>query len=132
MPTTKQLDKLTDDFRIFEFICPCCDEAGIKMELVDRLQRAHNLLPPGSIMVITSGYRCESYTIERGRSITSSHLKGLAADISCTSSGQRFQLVKALQGAGFTRIGIGPNFVHVDIDRDKIPDLIWTYYGENK
>lgn len=29
--------------------------------------------------------------------------------------------------AGFTRIGIGQNFIHVDTDPDKQQNIIWTY-----
>ena len=29
--------------------------------------------------------------------------------------------------AGFSRFGIGHNFIHVDIDEDKIQGVIWTY-----
>jgi len=28
---------------------------------------------------------------------------------------------------GFTRIGIGNTFIHVDIDKDKSQNVIWTY-----
>jgi hypothetical protein len=28
---------------------------------------------------------------------------------------------------GIDRIGIGDTFIHIDIDEDKSPDVIWTY-----
>ena len=58
---------------------------------------------------------------------TSSHIKGLAADILVKNSRERAVILAALMEAGFTRFGIGHNFIHVDIDEDKIQGVIWTY-----
>ena len=57
----------------------------------------------------------------------SSHLKGLAVDIACSASRDRFNLVNLFAKYGITRIGIAKNFIHIDIDGDKDPDVIWTY-----
>lgn len=122
--------KLAENFIAREFVCPCCNEEGIKEALVFHLQLAHNMLPSGNVMIITSGYRCESYTREKKRSQTSSHLKGWAADIKCTDSTYRHDLIKSLMKAGFTRIGIGPDFIHCDLDKDKAQTVMWTYYTE--
>ena len=82
---------------------------------------------------ITSGYRTEEYNkrlMDYGfqASITSSHLKGLAADIEVKSSEDRFRIIGALVSVGIYRIGIGKDFIHCDIDENKKPNLIWTYY----
>jgi uncharacterized protein YcbK (DUF882 family) len=61
------------------------------------------------------------------RKKTSSHYKGIAVDISAKSSNDKFEIVTALLKAGFTRIGIGSNFVHVDNDMGKVQYVIWTY-----
>ena len=124
--------RLSDNFIAREFVCPCCHEEGIKDELVFHLQLAHNMLPSNSVMVITSGYRCVDYTIEKNRSMTSSHLKGLAADIKCDNSTYRHYLIKALMKVGFNRIGIGQDFIHCDLDKDKAQTVMWTYYPEKK
>lgn len=81
---------------------------------------------------ITSGYRTKEYNEElkaRGykASPNSSHLKGLAVDIHCVNSKDRFELVDILLDVGFNRIGIANTFIHVDIDKDKPSHLIWTY-----
>jgi len=81
---------------------------------------------------ITSGYRTEAYNKDlkaRGykASPNSSHLKGLAVDIHCNNSKDRFELVDILLDVGFNRIGIANTFIHVDIDKDKPSHLIWTY-----
>ena len=61
------------------------------------------------------------------RDRNSSHLKGLAVDISCKSSKDRFALVNLLLKVGFKRIGIAGSFIHVDIDKTKSQNLIWGY-----
>ena len=81
---------------------------------------------------ITSGYRTQAYNEDlkaRGykASKNSSHLKGLAVDILCNNSKDRFELVDILLDVGFNRIGIANTFIHVDIDEDKPTHLIWTY-----
>ena len=52
---------------------------------------------------------------------------GLAADIACSASLDRFTIVDALIDAGFNRLGIAKSFIHVDSDPDKAPYVIWTY-----
>ena len=76
--------------------------------------------------IITSGYRCENHP-ESIKNPTSSHIKGLAADILVKNSRERAVILGALMNAGFSRFGIGHNFIHVDLDEDKIQGVIWTY-----
>jgi hypothetical protein len=61
------------------------------------------------------------------RKSTSSHYKGIAVDIKALTSRDKFEIVTALLKAGFTRIGIGKNFIHVDNDMSKVQHVIWTY-----
>jgi len=75
---------------------------------------------------ITSGYRTKQHNLKVGGVSTSSHLIGRAADIWCQHTGKRWQIVSALMEAGFSRIGIARDFIHVDND-DQKPDAIWTY-----
>ncbi len=81
---------------------------------------------------ITSGYRTKEYNESlsaRGykASPNSSHLKGLAVDIACASSVDRYHLINCLLDVGFKRIGIANTFIHVDIDPEKANEVIWTY-----
>jgi len=76
---------------------------------------------------ITSGYRTEKHNNKIGGVKDSSHLSGLASDISCVDSRSRFIIVNALQDAGFTRIGIAKTFIHVDCDINKSQQVIWVY-----
>ena len=81
---------------------------------------------------IESGYRTKEYNeslAARGykASPNSSHLRGLAVDIACNNSVDRYHLLNCLLDVGFTRIGVGNTFIHVDIDKDKAKEVIWTY-----
>jgi len=78
------------------------------------------------------GFRTVAYNrqlIKEGypASRKSSHLLGLAADIYCTDSQSRYIILDALQEVGFTRLGISPSFIHVDLDTNKPQHRIWVY-----
>jgi len=76
---------------------------------------------------INSGYRTAKHNLKVGGTPNSSHLRGLAVDISCSSSVDRYHLLNCLLDVGFNRIGIAGSFIHVDIDLEKAKDVIWTY-----
>lgn len=76
---------------------------------------------------INSAYRTPEHNAKIGGKPNSSHLKGLAVDISVTDSRSRFIVLNALISVGFNRIGIADTFIHVDLDRDKSQNVIWTY-----
>ena len=57
----------------------------------------------------------------------SAHQDGYAADISCTDTKSRWLIINSLLLAGFNRIGIASNFIHVDNHPDKTQNRIWTY-----
>lgn len=87
----------------------------------------------GKPIVINSGYRTEGHNAKVGgkpktdTSKGSSHMYGLAVDISCKNSTDRFHLIYLLQETGFQRIGVAGSFIHVDIDFDKSQEVMWTY-----
>tara|TARA_R100001143_G_scaffold30939_1_gene30033 strand:- start:4958 stop:5317 length:360 start_codon:yes stop_codon:yes gene_type:complete len=81
----------------------------------------------GKPININSGFRTPKHNAEVDGKVTSSHLKGLAVDIACTNSTDRFLLEGILREVGFTRIGVGSTFIHVDIDKDKAQKVLWTY-----
>ena len=43
------------------------------------------------------------------------------------ASQDRFNLINIFLDLGITRIGIAKAFIHIDVDPDKSPDVIWTY-----
>lgn len=113
-------------FKDSEFACKCgCKEAKMDEDFVKRLDKAREFA--GIPFKINSGYRCAKHNKAVKGSPTSSHLAGLAVDISATTSASKFAIVNALLDVGFTRIGVGNSFVHVDADTSKVQNVLWTY-----
>ena len=94
-------------------------------EFMDMLYEARVMA--GIPFVVTSGCRNEDQNIGVGGSPTSAHLSGEACDLSVTGSRDRFLIVDALVSAGFNRIGIGADFVHVDCSAIKDQNVLWLY-----
>jgi uncharacterized protein YcbK (DUF882 family) len=82
----------------------------------------------GLPFIVTSGFRSKIWEKEQGRDGTSSHTKGLAIDLKVQDSIARYKIINSLLSVGLSRIGIGNNFIHVDIDKDKPSNVIWHYY----
>ena len=112
-------------FKTKEFACKCCGKILINSNLIKMLDLAREIL--GKPIKIESGFRCKKHNAEVGGSPTSAHLDGDAADLRCIGDENRYLLVLALLSAGFTRIGLGKNFIHVDISKKKNPERIWLY-----
>ncbi len=114
-------------FRLKEFDSPDKPGSGSNMseEILHMLDAARKIY--GKSMRITSGFRTESHNKKVGGVKSSSHLKGLAADIACSESRYRYEMIKALLEVGFKRIGVAGMFIHVDIDKNKSQNVIWTY-----
>lgn len=108
-----------------ELACPCCGQLQFKDETRRKLNiaRAYTGIP----FVITSGYRCEQHNASVGGVSNSSHTKGHAVDIAAASATKRLKIVSGLIYAGFNRIGISKNFIHVDDDPSKPSQVMWTY-----
>ena len=132
------LAKLTRNFTKAEVACKCgrCKGgAKISPDLMRRLQQMRDAI--GGPIRITSGVRCRKHPESRTRP-TSSHVPndlgdgegrcGHAVDIAAVGSGRRFRLLAAAIAAGFTRIGIGKSFLHLDNDYKKSQGVIWDYY----
>ena len=64
---------------------------------------------------------------ELGGKPNSSHLRGLAVDIRANDSSTRYIVLNALISVGFNRIGVASSFIHVDDDKEKANNVIWTY-----
>lgn len=110
-----------------EFDCPSLPGSGINMDhqfvkLLDELRANYGPIK------INSGFR----TLEHNATLknskpTSSHLKGLAVDIHCNNSIDRFKLIDIGLNLGITRYGIGSTFLHIDCDESKPQNVIWIY-----
>jgi len=124
-----KMDKKDNDFK-----CRCCVP-----NLIDpRVPHLHREIEKdvGEELNVSSGYRCEKHNKAVGGSDTSSHMKGLAWDIECTRSAWdiectrsrlRFRIIQSAIKHGITRIGIEKDYIHLDIDRQKAPRVIWLY-----
>ncbi|MDE6520286.1 MAG: DUF882 domain-containing protein [Ruminococcus sp.] len=84
--TYKSTDRtqLTEHFNVSEFKCKCGGNHDTKLDtdLVDKLEKLHTALNCSKI-IINSGYRCPTHSVNVGGSATDYHTKGYAADIVC-------------------------------------------------
>lgn len=112
-------------FRPEEFQCRCCHENRIRPEFVQALDTARQ--SAGIPFLITSGWRCPDHNREVGGVPDSSHCRGWAADIAVPGGSDRFIITQALLECGFTRVGIGSDFIHADCDPDRPSGVIWVY-----
>ncbi len=99
---------------------------GLKSELVAILDKMRGEC--GFPFVITSGFRTVAKNNSLSDSVTdSAHLSGLAVDIAIADSARRAIFDKVRIANGINRIGIGSNFVHIDISKTLPQDVMWTY-----
>ena len=107
--------RLTKNFLLSEFICPCgCHHDGVPMDVgfMMKLQKVRDIY--GKPMIVNSGYRCPAHNAAVKGSPTSQHMLGLAADIQCDSFNDRYALVNAAFAVGMRGIGVYQSFVHLD------------------
>lgn len=110
--------------RVPDFTSDEFDHGGPEMDeaFMLRLQTARSICRelcleagvPEISFVINSGSRSEKRNRQVGGKPDSTHLYGRACDIRASSSREKFFIVKSLLLAGFTRVGIYENFIHVD------------------
>lgn len=115
----------TKYFKESEFACKHCgavDMDATFINLLTQLRRA-----AAFPFVINSGFRCPEHNRAEGGHPNSSHLVGKAADVRAEANWQKFRIVREAIRVGFTRIGVGKTFVHLDYDLDKPQETLWTY-----
>lgn len=105
---------------------PACSLQDMDQNFMDTLDAIRSLA--GIPLVLNSAYRSLEHEVKMGRSGTSSHCKGIAADIRCNSDSNRWKIIDAARRLGVKRFGIGKNYIHIDIDREKTQEVIWHYY----
>ncbi len=106
--------KISENFSLREFQCPCCHAVMLHPRLAAALQRLRTAR--GGPVVITSGYRCARRNAEAGGVPHSRHMRGLAADIAAPRAEQE-RLRELARAAGFTKIIAYParSFMHLEI-----------------
>jgi len=117
-------------FKPEEFYCKCgyadCDA---KRPPDPQLHRAlkNFRVKIDSPVIIVSGCRCEKHNKDEGGKPGSAHLTGLAVDIKCLYSRDRWVIIKHAIDCGFNRIGVARTFIHLDVDVSKDNDVVWLY-----
>jgi uncharacterized protein YcbK (DUF882 family) len=103
-------------FRMTDFDCKCgrfdCNAKEMDMETVMKLEGLRREF--GGPMSITSAARCRFQNTAVGGSKNSQHLAGRAVDIKCPDGLYMLRLVTLAMKHGFTGIGVGKGFVHLD------------------
>jgi len=123
--TQTESDRLTKNFHRDEFACKCgCGLNDISTLLVAKLQDVRESL--GKPIQINSGLRCPQQNEDAGSNAFSPHLYGFAADIKCENSTDRSAMLPLLLRK-FRRVGIGKDFIHVDVDPQKDQGVCWVY-----
>lgn len=98
---------------------------NMKSSFLNMLRKAEKIA--GFRFSFNSAFRTPNYNRRVGGVSNSAHLYGLAVDIRASSIAIRDKIVKAAKEAGFKRIGIGSNFVHLDNDSSKPQYVAWGY-----
>lgn len=114
-----------------EFTCQCgCGTLNVNRPFLERLERGR--IRADRPFPIVSGCRCEKHNEDEGGVDSSSHVASeteecYASDIGVRGSRGRGIILPALVGVGFNRFGIANSFVHVDIDPELPPNMVWLY-----
>ncbi|KUK13735.1 MAG: DUF882 domain-containing protein [Synergistetes bacterium] len=105
--------KISLNFYLNEFECPCCQRVKIDEILLWKLEALRIIW--GMPLRVTSGYRCEKHNKEVGGAENSLHLRGRAVDIAVKEEDQgKFLTLAKL--VGFKVIPYPKrNFVHLDV-----------------
>lgn len=118
----------TSYFQEKEIECHCgCGFKEADPDFLNKLNTARHIaeIP----FIVTSFCRCPKHNKAVGGSSTSSHLKGIAADILFKDFDSFFRILNSLRIAGFTRFGFNFDkmFIHVDSDTSKPNPALWRY-----
>lgn len=124
------MGNLTRNFDVEEFEEEGCD-VRIDPFLPKLCQAIRTAL--GQPVYVTSGVRSPEHNERVGGQPNSSHLRGLAVDISDNDRGKpissrfRHVVLQTLLQLSVGRIGLADTFIHFDVDKEKAQDVIWVY-----
>lgn len=110
--------------RCGEATCPAPREVTRPFLMTLNLMRHYFARP----LIVTSGLRCPTWNAKVGGRPNSEHLTGEGADLICLSAAFRWEMMEAARHAGFTRLGIGKDFLHVGLRDDLGEKVVWAYY----
>lgn len=110
-------------FTLQEFACQHTGENEMNTAFIEKLDLLRRNC--GFPLVITSGYRSPDHPLEVVKEKGGMHTKGIAADLRVRGGVQRSKLVREAIKLGFSGIGVGKSYCHVD-GRAGAP-VMWTY-----
>jgi len=117
---------MSEFFSDKETKCPHCGANGMDKFFMKKLDDLRRSL--GRPVILNSAFRCKEHNAAVGGKPNSAHLAGMAADIKINNSEELWLVVKYAYRAGFARIGVGANLVHVDSADQFLPSpRMWTY-----
>ena len=110
-----------------EFDCKHTGLNDMQPEFMDVLLKIRQEY--GKSMRVTSGYRHKTHPVEARKTHSNGeHTQGRCCDIACTTSSDRYHIVRIALKHGITRIGIADNFIHLGIGGNGLPScVIWDY-----
>lgn len=125
------MSKLSEHFDSKEMLCKCgCGKAVVKQSLIDRLEKLYDVMNASKI-IINSGYRCPTHSVNVGGYSNDAHTLGFAVD--CTvydQNGKPYNVETVAYYAakiGFGGIGMmNGNSIHLDTrDVEKYVNNHW-------
>ena len=121
-------EQLSKNFKLREFRCKCgCSKALVDERLVEILQQIRDHF--GKSVNVNSGYRCAALNKAVGGDPNSSHMQGMAADITVTGVKPK-DVAKFAESIGVQRIGLyDAGFVHIGSGSRK---LFWKNKNSNQ
>lgn len=111
----------------FQRLTPSCSIVQMDENLLEGLDELREAV--GLPFIITSAYRSSDWDLAKGRTGKGPHTKGMGVDISCPNSlFARRVLEEALKRPQYFKgIGIGKNFIHLDVMYRPYAPLVWGY-----
>jgi uncharacterized protein YcbK (DUF882 family) len=114
---------LSTNFHTSEFACKCGCGFGtgpseVSARLIVLLEAIRADI--GRSVFLESGCRCPSHNENEGGVENSAHTLGEAADIRATGGTAKHEIQKAAYRHGAMGVGVGKNFVHVDVHNGEI------------
>ena len=106
-------------FKEKEFACKCCGQLpplareNVKALVSEVLDPVREKL--GMPIVVNSGYRCEKHNKDVGGVRNSQHLRGEAADVTCSDLPRLKALI--IENGKFDQLITYPTFLHVSYKR---------------
>ena len=113
LKSPKNRIRISNNFLLSEFQCPCCKRVMLDFRLLDMLEILRKRIGDKPI-IVNSGYRCPKYNEQVGGVPGSYHLYGMAADVRVPGM-EPEKLIQYAHEVGFLGLGLYTTFCHLDI-----------------